>query len=172
MKIKCEYCGSFINDYDEKCKNCGAQNKKMNTSDKDRPRTIEELKQWYLSLNMPPENMAKIFIGKEVRNPGAIGIYKDKKGNYISYKVNDVSEKEILYDGKDEEEAVNKTYELIKEKILKKKAFEFNVMSSVNNTFNRVGKMHSIFMVIFVIIFLLAFFMIGGTMIRMFSFFG
>lgn len=26
MKIKCDYCGAYINDTDERCPNCGAVN--------------------------------------------------------------------------------------------------------------------------------------------------
>ena len=29
MKLKCNYCGSFIKDTDEKCPNCGAVNEHL-----------------------------------------------------------------------------------------------------------------------------------------------
>ena len=44
MKIKCDYCGSYINDTDERCSNCGAVNNHLQRNSNEAPKTIEELK--------------------------------------------------------------------------------------------------------------------------------
>ena len=44
MKVKCDYCGSFIEDTDETCPNCGAVNSHLMRSADGVPKTIEELK--------------------------------------------------------------------------------------------------------------------------------
>ena len=41
------------------------------------PRTIEELKAWYAAHHLPPEDVTRFFIGKDVREPRAFGIYRD-----------------------------------------------------------------------------------------------
>ena len=45
MKIKCDYCGAYINDTDERCPNCGAVNNHLQRNANEAPKTIEELKQ-------------------------------------------------------------------------------------------------------------------------------
>ena len=64
MKIKCTYCRAEINDYDEKCPNCGGQNHNLKRVGNEVPQTIEELKQWYQDMNLPPEEVTRFFIGK------------------------------------------------------------------------------------------------------------
>ena len=87
MKIKCDYCGAFINDYDEKCPNCGGINLHLVRNSNQAPKTIEELKQWYKARNLPEETITRFFIGTNYKEPRAFGIYEDKEtGNFIVYK--------------------------------------------------------------------------------------
>ena len=75
------------------------------------PKTIEQLKQWYISHNLPDEETTRFFIGKNYKGPKAFGIYKDKKNNnYIVYKNKSDGTRFIRYNGKDESYAVNELY--------------------------------------------------------------
>ena len=53
MKVKCDYCGAYINDTDEKCTNCGAVNSQYKRVASDTPRTIKELEAWYKARKLP-----------------------------------------------------------------------------------------------------------------------
>ena len=55
MKVKCDYCGSFIEDTDETCPNCGAVNSHLMRSADGVPKTIEELKAFAKAKNLPLE---------------------------------------------------------------------------------------------------------------------
>lgn len=57
MKLKCNYCGSFIKDTDEKCPNCGAVNEHLMRSADGIPKTIEELKAFCQKHNLPLKQM-------------------------------------------------------------------------------------------------------------------
>ena len=84
MKIKCEFCGSMINDTESVCPSCGAPNKNVRRSSGDQPLTIQELRQWYESKGLPPESVTRFFIGKDIREPRAFGIYFDENtGNWV-----------------------------------------------------------------------------------------
>lgn len=127
MKIKCEYCKSYINDYDERCPNCGGINEHLVRKAEDSPKTIEELKQWYINRNLPPENVTRFFIGTNYKKPKAFGIYKDEKtGNFVVYKNKDTGQRAIRYEGKDEAYAVNELYLRLKEEIINQKTRDLN----------------------------------------------
>ena len=81
MKLKCNYCGSFIKDTDEKCPNCGAVNEHLMRSANGIPKTIEELKAFCQKHNLPLKQM-RFFIGENFTEPKAFGIYKDDEGNW------------------------------------------------------------------------------------------
>ena len=85
MKVKCEYCGNFIPDTEELCPVCGAPNENMVRSGDGIPKTIEELKEYALSKGLPLEQM-RFFIGEDIREPKAYGIYQDIGGDFIVYK--------------------------------------------------------------------------------------
>ena len=55
MNIKCEYCGGFYPETEAKCPNCGASNARAAQAGV--PKTIEELKAFCRSKNMPLERM-------------------------------------------------------------------------------------------------------------------
>ena len=124
MKIKCEYCNSEINDYDEKCPNCGAVNNRLNRTANDAPKTIEQLKQWYIDRNLPDEMITRFFIGTNYSFPKAFGIYKDyNTGNFVVYKNKANGQRAIRYEGKDEEYAVTELYLRLKAEIVNQKNF-------------------------------------------------
>lgn len=91
MKIKCEYCGSMIDDNNEKCPNCGATNINIKRTANFTPQTIKQLKEWYNAHNLPSEEITRFFIGKNYTKPCAFGIYKegDEFIKYIKIKIQD-----------------------------------------------------------------------------------
>ena len=149
MKIKCDYCGSFINDYDEKCPNCGATNEHLVRKAIGSPKTIEELKLWYEQHNLPPEETTRFFIGKDYKKPRAFGIYKDENtGNFVVYKNKDTGQRAIRYEGKDEAYAVNELYLKLKEEIINQKTRNLNRSRGRNN--NAVLKINPSIIAIFI----------------------
>ena len=105
-QVKCEFCGAYIDETAEKCPNCGAVNTNFKRIVSDTPRTIEELKEWYMARKLPPESVTRFFIGKNVEEPKAFGIYKDGS-NFIVYKNKADGSRAIRYKGTDEDYAVN-----------------------------------------------------------------
>ena len=129
MKIKCDYCGNFISDTDERCPNCGATNSHLKRVGNEVPQTIQELQNWYVSHNLPPEDVTRFFIGTNVQEARAFGSYFDEStGNYVVYKNKDNGERAIRYEGKDQSYAVNELYIKLKEEIINQKS---------NNNVNR-----------------------------------
>ena len=79
MKVCCEYCGQYFPETEERCPHCGAPNSALTRSGRAVPRTIEELKLFCASHNLPLEQM-RFFIGEDYRGARAVGIYKDEHG--------------------------------------------------------------------------------------------
>lgn len=122
MKIKCEYCGGYISDTDEKCENCGATNPHLKRVGNEIPKTIDELKKWYTDHNLPDEKVTRFFIGKNYKEKRAFGIFYDEvSGNYVVYKNKDDGSRAIRYEGKDQTYAVNELYLKLKEEIQNQK---------------------------------------------------
>ena len=122
MKIKCEFCGAMLDDTQERCPACGAPNKNVRRSSGDQPLTIEELKQWYQSKGLPDESVTRFFIGKDVREPRAFGIYyEEATGNYVVYKNKASGERAVRYRGTDQAYAVNELFQRLKEEIIQQK---------------------------------------------------
>ena len=116
MKIKCEFCGSYISDTDEKCPNCGAPNANMVRSADGVPKTSEDLaKAFCAAHNMPLEKM-RFFIGVDFREPRAFGIYRDENGDFIVYKNKADGSRAVRYRGKDEAYAVKRAVSKAKER--------------------------------------------------------
>ena len=127
MKVKCEYCGSYISDTEEKCPNCGAVNEHLQRKAIGTPTTIAELKQWYKEHDLPIQDITRFFIGVDYKEPKAFGIYQDKKtGNFIVYKNKSDGTRSIRYEGKDESYAVNEIYLKLKEEIINQKRNNLN----------------------------------------------
>jgi hypothetical protein len=122
MKIKCDYCGAFINDYDHFCQNCGAKNQHLIPRNSEEPLTIEELDIWFKNQNYHSPNQTKVFIGENYNGPNSFGIYKDSQTqNCIVYRTLRDGTKEIRYEGQDEAYAVNELYMKLKEMIVLKR---------------------------------------------------
>lgn len=86
------------------------------------PKTIAELKEWYKSRNLPPENETRFFIGKDIGEPRAFGIYEDRDtGEFVVYKNKGNGERAIRYRGWDEAYAVNELYLKLKSEIVNQK---------------------------------------------------
>ena len=110
MKIKCEYCESFIDDTEAACPNCGAVNENMKRVANGVPTTIEQLKDYCVEHNLPI-SMMRFYIGENYRLPKAYGIYKDETtGECVVYKNKSNGERAIRYQGLDEAYAVNEIY--------------------------------------------------------------
>ena len=123
MKIKCEYCGNYIDDSQEKCEYCGAANSGIRRTGNQVPRTIDELKQWYIDHNLPDENITRFFIGRDYAGPKAFGIYKQADGDFVVYKNKSDGSRMTRYVGKDETYAVQEIYLKLKEEMQNQKNF-------------------------------------------------
>lgn len=122
MKIKCEFCGSWIDESDAACPNCNGINARFKRQGDGVPRTIEELKQWALSHNLPLDQM-RTFIGENYTGAKAFGIYKDEvTGHFIVYKNKADGTRAVRYEGPDEAYAVNELYLKMKERVIQQKS--------------------------------------------------
>lgn len=87
------------------------------------PKTIEELKQWYIDRNLPPEETTRFFIGKNYEYPKAFGIYFDETTeDYVVYKNKADGSRAIRYKGKDEAKAVNELFLKLRDEIANQKS--------------------------------------------------
>lgn len=120
MKIRCDYCGGYLSDTDEKCPNCGGVNQHLVRSADGIPKTIEELQAFCQARGLPLEKM-RFFIGMDYRQPRAFGIFKDANGDFVVYKNKADGSRAIRYQGKDEAYAVNEIYQKLKAEVLKRK---------------------------------------------------
>lgn len=106
----------------DRCPNCGASTSAVNRMASGEPKTIEELKQWYIAHNLPPEETTRFFIGKDIKEPKAFGIYKNSKGDFVVYKNKANGERAVRYEGSDEGYAVNELYQRLRAEIADQKA--------------------------------------------------
>ena len=121
MKIKCNFCGSMIEETVESCPHCGAPLSGANRTASEQPKTIEELKEWYVSHHLPPEEVTRFFIGKNITEPKAFGIYKNDVGDVVVYKNKSTGERAVRYQGADEAYGVNELYQRLKAEIADQK---------------------------------------------------
>lgn len=105
----------------ESCPHCGAPLSGANRTASEQPRTIEELKNWYVAHHLPPEEITRFFIGKNITEPKAFGIYKNDVGDCVVYKNKSTGERAIRYQGADEAYAVNELYQRLKAEIADQK---------------------------------------------------
>jgi len=85
------------------------------------PETIEQLRAWYAAHNLPPEEVTRFFIGRDVQEPRAFGIYQDGS-LFIVYKNKNDGSRAVRYSGFDEKFAVRELYEKLKSEIANQKA--------------------------------------------------
>lgn len=124
MKIKCDWCGQWIDDFDQTCPNCGGVNQHYTRQANDVPKTIEELKAWAAEKKLPLGEM-RTFIGEDYRGARAFGIYKDEKtGKFIVYKNKADGSRAVRYEGTDEAYAVNELYMKMKERVAEQKTHQ------------------------------------------------
>ena len=140
MKIKCEYCGSMIQDTVDVCPNCGASNVNVVRVANGTPKTIAELQQWYKDRGLPPYETTRFFIGIDYKNPRAFGIYKGEDGDFVVYKNKDNGERAVRYKGNDEAYAVNELFMRLKQEIIQKKSLKNSKGQSVSNKNNEADK--------------------------------
>ena len=122
MNIKCDFCGSMIDERSQNCPHCGAPLSGVNRTSSGQPKTIEELQAWYVSHNLPPEEVTRFFIGKNITEPKAFGIYKTETGDCVVYKNKANGERAIRYQGADEGYAVNELYQRLRSEIADQRA--------------------------------------------------
>ena len=120
MDVKCGYCGNYMSETMQKCPNCGAVNTQYFRAAKDTPKTIAELQAWYQAHHLPPEEKTRFFIGRDIKEARAFGIYQDGE-EFIVYKNKADGTRAIRYQGTDEEYAVNELYLKLKAEILEQK---------------------------------------------------
>jgi len=135
MQIKCDYCNSMIDEGLESCPHCGAPLSGVNRTASSQPQTIEELQAWYTAHNLPPEYITRFFIGKNITEPKAFGIYKTETGDFVVYKNKANGERAVRYQGSDEKYAVNELYQRLRAEIVDQKANN-NVKKQSNNYSN------------------------------------
>ncbi len=121
MQVKCNYCGALIEETSETCPKCGAPLSGSHRTAKEQPKTIAELQEWYVAHHLPPEEITRFFIGKNITEPKAFGIYRDGNGDFVVYKNKSTGERAIRYKGADEQYAVNELYQRLKAEIADQK---------------------------------------------------
>ena len=121
MKIKCDYCGAMVDEDRTSCPQCGGKLNGVNRMASGEPRTIEDLQQWYQAHQLPPEEVTRFFIGKDVREAKAFGIYRDDNGDFVVYKNKADGTRAVRYQGSDEAYAVNELYQRLRSEIADQK---------------------------------------------------
>ncbi|MBO5551313.1 MAG: hypothetical protein J5966_05080 [Lachnospiraceae bacterium] len=123
MQVKCDFCGSYIDEQLETCPNCGAPNEHIKRAATGVPRTIAELKEFCEKNNVPLDKF-HFHIGEDYKGPQAFGIYYDEqKKEYVVYKNKSDGSRAVRYHGHDEGYAVNEIYQKLKEQIGDYKAY-------------------------------------------------
>ncbi|MBP5554871.1 MAG: hypothetical protein J6X94_08370 [Lachnospiraceae bacterium] len=153
MKVKCDYCQSLVDENERSCPNCGAVMPTVNRTAPDQPKTIEQLQEWYRARNLPPENVTRFFIGKDIKEAKAFGIYKNSNGDFVVYKNKADGSRAIRYQGVDEEYAVNEIYQKLKVEIANQKSR--NASTSSYSAPRKSSKSSSPLSFIFVLLFAL-----------------
>lgn len=121
MKVKCDYCGAMVDEDRTSCPQCGGKINGANRMASGEPRTIEDLQQWYQAHQLPPEEVTRFFIGKDVREAKAFGIYRDDNGDFVVYKNKADGTRAVRYQGSDEAYAVNELYQRLRSEIADQK---------------------------------------------------
>ena len=151
MSIKCDLCGAHYSENEERCPECGAKNPNFKRIVVDKPKTINELKAWYVSKNLPPYETTRFFIGINYTKPRAFGIYEDGE-KFVVYKNKNDGSRVIRYEGIDEEYAVNELYLRLKQEIKNQKSHQKRRLSLKKTTFITLTAVFSTIALIVVLI--------------------
>ena len=103
-------------------------------------KTIEELKQWYAEMQLPPEEVTRFFIDKNITEPKAFSIYKDGL-DFIVYKNKRDGSRTIRYQGTDEAYAVKELQNRIIQEILNQEIKTNGVDPNELMTINEIDQM-------------------------------
>lgn len=129
MRVRCEYCGSIIEDTDAVCPQCGAPNDAAQPGGTAVPQTIEELKSFCAARSLPLAQM-RFFLGQDVQEARAFGIYQDEGGRFVVYKNKADGTRAVRYRGADEAYAVNEIYQKLKSEIANQRDYRASRGSS------------------------------------------
>lgn len=121
MKVKCEYCGNYIDDTAESCSKCGAANAHLRRTNDETPRTIAALKAWCEERGLTAEK-TRFFVGEDYKQPKAFGIFQNGSGEFVVYKNKANGQRAIRYQGTDEAYAVNELWMRLQEEILNQRS--------------------------------------------------
>lgn len=102
------------------------------------PKTIEELKQWYVVHNLPDETITRFFIGKNYQEPKAFGIYQELvTGDFVVYKNKADETRAVRYQGISwyQYEDYEGWYKVSPPKELKKKHKLYYISSDYSSTY-------------------------------------
>lgn len=122
MKIRCDYCGSYFEDTETVCPQCGAPNEQIGGGPAV-PRTIGELQRFCQARRLPLEQM-RFFIGEDYRGARAFGIYRDDGGSFVVYKNKSDGSRAVRYAGPDEAYAVGEIYQKLKSEIANQRQYQ------------------------------------------------
>jgi hypothetical protein len=98
------------------------------------PVTVNQLKKWYQAKGLPPEEETHFYIGKDVKESNSFGIFRNVETNIVTLyeNKNEGEERNIIYEGPDEEAAVNQMKSMIEEKYLK------DFVTRISNKFKEI----------------------------------
>ena len=122
MERKCPYCGSTIDEKSQYCHICGTPLDVVQNKLGQKPQTIEELQAWYTDHHLPPEEVTRFFIGKNILEPKAFGVYKNEVGEFVVYKNKASGERAIRYQGMDEAFAVGEILQKLRDEMAEQRA--------------------------------------------------
>ena len=133
MKITCPYCGNLFESSNAQCPHCLAPNDQSPETTDGSPSTIDELRRWYSNRHLPPYEVTRFFIGENVSEPRAFGIYREGD-RVIVYKNKDNDQRAIRYNGTDEGYAVSEFLNKLKDELLHQKQQSFAVKDDLPTT--------------------------------------
>ncbi len=123
MARTCPNCGTRVDENSKYCQHCGTSlSNAVTPAAKKLPQTIAELQAWYTYHHLPPETVTRFFIGKNITEPKAFGIFKNDQGEFVVYKNKSTGERAVRYQGTDEAFAVNELYQKLRDEVQKQKA--------------------------------------------------
>ena len=107
-KLICASCGAWVEDTDEFCGSCGSKNRNRKVVANGIPKTMVELKKWHDEMLCINDQRYCVF-GEISNKPSIIGIVR-KNNKFLVYETNYGGASTFLYEGDDEEHAVEVVY--------------------------------------------------------------